>query len=80
MVGTNVEGMPFYSYITLRIRINILYECEYALMRDPNKIFDFKTKKSGLIFFFLKDIKKGKTGVTYLSSALEKQLCAVETL
>lgn len=38
-------------------------------MRDPNKIFDFKTKKSGLIFF-LKDIKKGKTGVTYLSSAL----------
>lgn len=49
-------------------------------MRDPNKIFDFKTKKSGLIFFFLKDIKKGKTGVTYLSSALEKQLCAVETL
>lgn len=29
-------------------------------MRDPNKIFDFKTKKSGLIFFFFKGYKKRK--------------------
>lgn len=59
--------------------MKILYECEHALMRDPNKILDFK------IWFQQKQAKTppsitGKTGVTSLSSAFEKQLYTVEML
>lgn len=55
----------------MRMWMKILYECEYALMGNPNKMLSFKNKDPSF------SPRKDKSNMS-VCSACEKQLCTIE--